>query len=62
MSHKRIHKHAKGENNITRTAPVLQTESTAVQQGQDAESNIQLLDPNVGFVNILVLANNSELQ
>lgn len=51
MSHKRIHKQAKLD------------QSTRNQEGtQHHEANLQFVDSNMEFVNILVLAGNNELQ
>lgn len=50
MSHKRIHK-------LTKADQLSETQGSLQQQ----EVGIQLVDSNMGFVNILVLADNTEL-
>lgn len=50
MSHKRIHK-------LTKPDQLSEIQGDLQQQ----EAGIQLVDNNIGFVNILVLADNTEL-
>lgn len=63
ISHKRIHRLHKSGISPPTTDSVQPVEFAISHQAhEEPDPNLHLVDPNVGFVNILVLTDNSELQ